>query len=185
MPGPAGRATDIVAGILWASAPHVRALATVRAVAPAGSAIGAGFIRNLVWDRMAGLPPLFGASDVDVVFHDPDGPTSERDAGIERRLGAAFALPWQVRNQARMHLGRVERPFHSLEDAVAHWPETATAVAARLDEDGVIEILAPHGLDDLLGFVVRPVPGREEACGARWARKRWGERWPLHFVGAA
>ena len=45
------------------------------------------------------------------------------------------------------------------------WSETATAVAARLG-DG-IELLAPHGLNDLLGLIAR-----------RAAEKGWFRRWP-------
>jgi hypothetical protein len=30
------------------------------------------------------------------------------------------------------------------------WPETATAVVVRLNRDGVIEVAAPLGLDDLV-----------------------------------
>jgi uncharacterized protein len=40
--------------------------------------------------------------------------------------------------------GPVE-PLMSIADAVATWPETATAVAVRLSHDGEVEVCAPLG----------------------------------------
>jgi hypothetical protein len=37
-------------------------------------------------------------------------------------------------------------PFSSAAEAIATFPETATAVAVRLERTGSIEVLAPHGL---------------------------------------
>ena len=72
------------------------------------------------------------------------------------------------------------RPMPTWRMRIAHWPETATAVAARLDPGGV-EILAPHGLADLLALVARPTPAHRAdpaAMLARIAAKSWLTRWP-------
>ena len=76
-------------------------------------------------------------------------------------------------------------PYRNSADAIRCWPETATAIAARF-RDGRLEVLAPHGLQDLLDLIVRPTPvfaGKIAAYRSRQASKRWKERWPkLTFV---
>jgi hypothetical protein len=75
-------------------------------------------------------------------------------------------------------------PLLSSADAVATWPETATAVAIRLlagDRGDRIEIVAPFGLGDLFGLVCRRNPrrGTVEEYGRRVRDKRIAQRWPL------
>jgi hypothetical protein len=166
----------------------MRCLAVLAAHGPAGAWIGAGFVRNAVWDHLSGLDteatPL---ADLDVVFHDPAIATAAHDARIESALCAAASdLPWSVRNQARMHERNGHRPYREVADALAHWPETATAIAARLGPQGV-EILAPFGVDDVLGMILRPTPAfrtKPEIPLARLEAKGWRTRWPrLRLVG--
>lgn len=157
-------------------------LAAVAAHGPPDAWIGAGFLRNAVWDALSGRDPgAIPPADLDVVFHDPADASPARDAAAEAALSAmAPGLPWSVANQARMHLRNGHAPYRDLADALAHWPETATAVAARLGPAGV-EVLAPHGLDDLFGLILRPTPAhraRPAAMLARAAAKAWTARWP-------
>ena len=90
--------------------------------------------------------------------------------------------PWSVRNQARIHRRNGDRPYRSGEDALRHRLETPTAVAMRRTATGSLEPLAPFGLDDLFGLVVRPTPHarrhRLAAYGARMADKGWPSVWP-------
>ncbi|MBL6458447.1 nucleotidyltransferase family protein [Belnapia sp. T6] len=147
--------------------------------------IGAGFLRNPVWDALSGFPPGHNPpGDVDVVWFDPARASTGEDAAIEAALQARHPLPgpdWSVRNQARMAARNGDAPYRDTRDAVAHWPETATAIAARWTPEGV-EVLAPHGLSDLFGRVVRPTPGfaerRPAAFAARLAAQDWTRRWP-------
>jgi hypothetical protein len=157
-------------------------LQSVAAHGPAGAWIGAGFLRNAVWDALTGRDPdAIAPANLDVVFHDVTDTSAARDAAAEARLKAAApAVPWSVTNQARMHARHGHPPYQDLADALAHWPETATAIAARLGPGGV-EILAPHGLADLLALVARPTPAhraRPSAMMARIAAKGWAMRWP-------
>jgi hypothetical protein len=163
-------------------------LAVLATHGPAGAWIGAGFVRNAVWDHLSGKDteptPL---ADLDVVFHDPDIATAEHDARIEAALSvAAPDLPWSVRNQARMHERNGHRPYRDVADALTHWVETATAIAARLGPKGV-EILAPFGVDDVLELIIRPTPAfrtKPEIPLARLEAKGWLTRWPgLRVVG--
>jgi hypothetical protein len=157
-------------------------LSTVASHGPAEAWIGAGFLRNAVWDALTGRDPdTIPAADLDVVFFDAANASSARDAAAEAKLAAAApGLPWSVTNQARMHDRHGHAPYRDLSDALAHWPETATAIAARLGPGGV-EILAPHGLADLLALIARPTPAhraRPAAMLARIAAKGWAARWP-------
>jgi len=68
---------------------------------------------------------------------------------IEKELETLLPnRPWSVKNQARMHQKSGFDPFTSAYDGVAHFPETSTAVAARI-YDEKLEFMAPYGLEDL------------------------------------
>jgi hypothetical protein len=144
--------------------------------------IGAGFVRNAVWDALHGrAPDCTLLNDVDVVFHDRADPAAVRDRVLEARLAAHVAgVPWSVKNQARMHTRNHEAPYVDTADALARWPETATAVAVR-PANGAVELLAPHGIGDLIGLLVRPTPAfmsRRDQVARRFAEKGWRARWP-------
>lgn len=162
------------------------AIDAVAALGPPGAWIAAGFVRNAVWDVLHGRAPVAAGpeSDIDVVFRDPAALSPERDEAIEAALRARRPdLPWAVANQARMGARHGDAPYRDLADALRHWPETATAVAVRMGAAGV-DILAPCGLDDLLGLrlrltdVARADPARRAAFRTRIEAKRWLERWP-------
>ena len=112
---------------------------------------------------------------------DADQPSAARDAAIEAALReSAPGLPWSVTNQARMHERNGHAPYADLADAIAHWPETATATTMRLRDDDV-ELIAPHGTVDLLHLVLRPTPAfaaRLDVIRDRIAAKGWRARWP-------
>ena len=159
-------------------------LAAVAALGLPDAWIGAGFVRNAVWDALHGLP--FGANppgDVDVVWFDPARASVAEDDAVEALLRMAWpGLPWSVRNQVRMAARNGDAPYISTLDAMAHWTDTATAVAARLGPSGV-EVAAPWGVDDLLAGVVRPTPVaavdpvRRAAFARRIEAKGWLRRW--------
>lgn len=159
-----------------------QALRLVARIGPPGAWIGAGFLRNAVWDvRHGRSPDVAGLADLDIVHFDAAALDPARDAAFEAALHAALPLPWSVTNQARMHGRNGHAPYRDTEDALAHWPETATAVAARWRK-GRVELLAPHGMEDLLGLILRPTPAferRREVIAARAAAKGWFQRWPL------
>jgi uncharacterized protein len=68
----------------------------------------------------------------------------------------------------------------SMADAVATWPEGATAVAARLTSAGRIAVCAPLGLRDLLGGIWRRNPRRISLAQSRLRleRQQVARRWP-------
>ena len=157
-------------------------LRSVSELALPEAAVGAGFLRSAVWDRLHGYRECTPLADIDVLYFDRRNLGRDREIAAETILRVrAPNLPWQVRNQARMHFGNGDAPYRDLEDALGHWLETATAVAARLAPDGRLSFIAPYGLADLFAGQSRPTPAgrrRLEAYRARMAAKNWPGRWP-------
>jgi uncharacterized protein len=161
-----------------------RVLAMVRSLGLPDCWIGAGFIRNAVWDYLHDRPPGRHAGDVDVIWLSPERAGPSEDEGLEAALRALDpSVDWSVKNQARMHLRNGDAPYASAVEAIGHWPETATAVAARQTAEGAYEIAAPFGLGDLFDLVLRPTP--RFAAGDKRAvyldsiqSKRWLAIWP-------
>ncbi len=144
--------------------------------------IGAGFLRNLAWDRLHGFTAPTPLADVDVLVFEPASGL-EREAEIEAALaGRLPAVPWSVKNQARMHLRNGDAPYRDTADALCHWLETPTAVAVRMDDGGTLELLAPLGVDDLLAMRITPTPhARKHRLGSYCERvldKPWARQWP-------
>ncbi|MFK3766122.1 nucleotidyltransferase family protein [Pseudomonas putida] len=145
--------------------------------------IGAGFVRNAVWDHLHGNASSPVSTDVDVIWFDGMNCTPEQDGALEAILRGQYSnVQWSVKNQARMHVQNDDEPYQSATDAMRYWPETATAVAVRLREDGTFEIAAPLGLDDLFELIIRPV-GRFATDKAaiyqdRVKSKSWLDVWP-------
>jgi uncharacterized protein len=165
----------------------MEALRAARDVDPPDWLVCAGALRNAVWDRLHGFATPTPLADVDVGFFDRDDLTPARDVEVTDALRARLpAAPWQAKNQAAVHLWYEERfgfavdPLASTADAVATFPETAVCVGVRLEPDDSLLVVAPYGLDDLLGLVHRHNPARASAelYEERLASKRIAERWP-------
>jgi uncharacterized protein len=180
--------TELVAGSDWL----MNLLRLVASLGLPDCWIGAGAVRDLVWDIRFGdgFTPA-NIADVDVVFFDPDDLTAEHESEIEEQLQRSDpSVTWDVKNQARVHhwfearFGHPAEPLTSTTDGISTWPETATAVAVRLRDDAGIDIAAPFGLDDLLDGVWRGnfVRVTDAEYQARLARKRPHERWPAVVV---
>jgi hypothetical protein len=181
--------TELVLGSEWLR--HM--LRVVAALDLPDCWIGAGAVRDLVWDTRFGdgFDPA-RVEDIDVVFFDPDDLSAEHEDAIEHGLHEQEpSVEWDVKNQARVHLwyearfGGTAHPLTSTTDGVSTWPEIATSIAVRLGrDDSEIEIAAPYGLDDLLDGVWRRNRNREynratdADCRARIERKQPHRRWP-------
>lgn len=144
-------------------------------------AIGAGAVRNRVWDALWGTQQP--AEDCDLLCFEPARTGPALEAALEAALRQrAPGLRWEAVNQAGVH--RWYRPAiaprRSLEEGVAGWPETATCVALRLEADGAFTLIAPLGLDDLFAGRLRANPACPDpaAFARRLASKRFLARWP-------
>lgn len=161
---------------ILAAGPRLAALLdAVADVGPPGAWVAAGAVRNRVWHHLHGRAGEPDDTDVDVVWHGAGD--ADADARYTAALRARLDAPWEVVDQARMGAA-------SAEAGVASFPETATAVAARRD-GGELQVLAPHGLADLVALIVRPSPGADPAAfRARLAAKRWRQRFPSVRIDA-
>jgi hypothetical protein len=143
--------------------------------------IGAGFIRNAVWDVLHGRPWQEPQSDIDVVYFDAVATDPSLAGRYEAFLKKSRpALLWSVKNQATMHLQNGDAPYCDTADALRFWPERCTAIAVRLFQ-GRLDLLAPFGIDDLIALRVRPTPKfalRLPLYQRRLKAKNWGARWP-------
>ena len=179
---------ELLRRLILASPWFVRVLESVRASGLPDAWVGAGVLRDLVWDgRERSFDPA-AVRDVDVPYFDPSNLDRARDDEADallRRL--APGIPWEAKNQAAVHLWYAAKfdgtPYpaaRSIEDAVSRWPETATSVAVRLDHRDDLQVLAPCGLRDLLGGVWRRNPAQVsvERSRLRLAAQRVRERWP-------
>jgi hypothetical protein len=148
--------------------------------------LGAGCIPQTVWNLMHGFNALDHIRDYDLTYFDPTDTSYEAE---DQRIQAAaelFAdLPAlvEVRNQARVHLwyedhfGYPIEPYRSVEEAIATWPTTASAIGVR-GIPGQLSVYAPFGLGDVLGMVARP--NRRQVTKQIYLRKvvRWQACWP-------
>lgn len=167
-----------------------RLLERVRSLNLSDCWIGAGFVRNAIWDFLHGRSSSPVSTDVDVIWFDATRCNPEEDEALENFLRALDpTIRWSVKNQARMHVKNGDEPYLSATDAMRYWPETATAVAVRLREDGSCEVAAPLGLDDLFGLVIRPAgrfaTEKEKIYQERFKSKNWMKIWPLLRFAAA
>lgn len=177
------RLHEIVINSAW----FMSVLRAVRELALPSWCVGAGALRNLVWDHLHGYTSPTRLADVDVAYFDVADLSAERDLELEQCLVALLpAVPWEVTNQAGVHVwfgahfGHAVEPLRSLAEAVASWPEYATSVALTLNRDDTLDIIAPHGLDDLFNCIVRrnPIRVSVETYRQRVLEKDYPQRWP-------
>ena len=152
--------------------------------------IGAGFVRNKVWDHLHGFDdagtPNSGGSDIDLIYFDGSDLTWEKEIAYDERLKAIVDANWSAKNQARMHIKHDrEDEYKNSEEALSEWIETPTCVAVRLENDDTLTLFVPHGIDDLVNLIVRPSPVYLNDLELFWSRvkgKHWQEKWPKLVV---
>lgn len=170
--------TDTLNSSPW----HMSSLRIVRELGLTDWAIGAGFVRNAVWDRLHRYGKHTPLADIDVLFFEHDNLDPALENQIESTLQKKLPnRPWSARNQARMHIRNQDQPYHSTVDAMSHWLETPTCVAARIDENDAISILAPFGLSDLVHMKGAPTPSglkKFDQYLERMTTKNWPMTWP-------
>lgn len=144
--------------------------------------LAAGFVRNLVWDKLHGFE---GArlSDIDFIYFCQQDMSPERDKYIEASLrGLSPDLPWSVKNQARMHNKNADKPYLSINDAMGHWPEKETALGVRLESNLLsfeFHLESAFGLASLFALKLSHNPKRElSVFRQRVEKKCWLEYYP-------
>jgi hypothetical protein len=143
--------------------------------------IGAGFVRNKVWDYLHGYSkPKVDTADIDLVYYDPNGNDQKTDEELSQRLRQETGINWEIVNEAYAHIWNNLPPYKSTEDALSMWPETATGIGVKL-EGGELKLVTPHGIDDLVNLIIRSSPkfaGGAAIVAERMKGKHWLEKWP-------
>ncbi len=144
--------------------------------------IGAGFLRNKVWNSIEG-DDSHSNSDIDLVYFDSKNISPETDWSYDEKMKRDFPnIDWEIRNQARMHYVNNFKPFNSTAEGISNWVETATCTAVKL-ENGKLKFLFCHGIDDLVNLVARPTKRFQTAelintFNNRIQKKDWQKKWP-------
>ncbi|MBF3254189.1 hypothetical protein HKW75_33870, partial [Pseudomonas aeruginosa] len=94
-------AEDILA-LIAADSSRLHLLRVLREVGPEGAWIGAGFVRNAVWDHLHGYGEATPLADIDVLHFAPRALDPQADADFEAALRRRCEAPWSVKNPARM-----------------------------------------------------------------------------------
>lgn len=146
--------------------------------------ICAGFLRSKIWDILHGFADRTELPDIDVIYFDEKNIAEAAEREAERKLRTLIPhIPWSVKNEARMHIRNNVPAYTSAVDAVAKFPETATALAVRLDSSDQLVLAAPHGVEDVIGLEVKPTPyfvkdkGRMTVYESRIKAKNWQRTW--------
>jgi len=95
--------------------------------------IGAGFLRNKVWDYLHGIKrDVADTNDIDLVYLNRDTPSEKYDYILSEKMSGTLGLRWEIKNQAHMHSRHNHQPYKSTAQAISHWIETPTCVAVTL-----------------------------------------------------
>ena len=126
--------------------------------------VASGGIAQTVWNRLHRFEPGFGIKDYDVIYYDKSDPSREREAAALSKATRIFKnlpVPVEVVNEANVHLwfekefgDPMPRPYASIEDAIGTFSTTAVCIGVRYN-NGVFDVCAPYGLDDLFGLLLR------------------------------
>ena len=99
-------------------------------------AIGAGFVRNKVWDCLSGnIKEGVDTNDIDLVYFDPNGNNQKADEKLSEELRKRTGINWEIVNEFYAHKWNNLPAYKSTEDAIFQWPETVSAVGVTLDKN--------------------------------------------------
>jgi hypothetical protein len=196
-----------VCEIIQADSQRMSCLHALQQLALPQGYLGAGFLRNAIWDFLHNKSTPTPLNDVDVIYFDADNTQRAKDTFYEMRLNEVLPqVKWQVKNQARMHVLHGHAPYKNCEEAISYWIEKETCVAIALstadrvalsasasasahlsssfETAGPFEILAPFGLQsNFAGTIsINPKYPRPDVFNERIQKKRWCEIWPTLTV---
>ena len=145
--------------------------------------IGAGFVRNRIWDALHGYDKNTPLADIDVVYYDKEDDSEETEKEIEKNLESLMPdIPWSVKNQARMHEMYGVSQYSSSEEAISRWVETPTCIGVSLKGDNVVVTGSDSVVGDVVNLTVRKNPDSpyipKEVYEKRVKGKNWKRIWP-------
>ncbi|MCJ7792374.1 MAG: nucleotidyltransferase family protein [Candidatus Marinimicrobia bacterium] len=148
--------------------------------------LGAGCLNQTVWNYLLGNEIEKGIGDYDLIYYDASNLNKRAEIREQKRLRDKFshlAVELDVVNEARAHLwfeedfGKKIDQYKSVEDAIRHWPTTATCVGVNKVNDKV-NVFAPYGLGDLLGMIIKPNKPSVIREVYEEKIKKWKCQWP-------
>ncbi len=157
---------------------RMNVLSIVRSLMLPDCYVAAGFVRNCIWDVLHDKQtPL---NDIDIVFFDRADPSGSRAKKVSKELNRMYPeMPWQVKNQAIMHLKNGDEAYHNTEHAMSYWPEKETAVGIAMNEDDSLSVASVFGLSSLFNGEITHNSNREiSVFFNRVKNKQWQEQWP-------
>lgn len=170
--------------VTWLIQDHhrMKVLEFVSALALPQCYVAAGFVRNLVWDHLHGVPVSTPLNDIDVVYFDEFETDARQSIEYEKTLSQQMpSVSWDVNNQAWMHHFNKDRPYANCRDAMRFWPEKETAVGIRKmpGEKLNFDCISGFGLESLFSLKLTHNPVKDETVFlSRVNNKKWLERWP-------
>jgi len=144
--------------------------------------IGAGFLRNKVWNALEGNSS-HSNTDVDLVYFNSSNFKPETDWSYDGKMEKDYPFAdWEIRNQARMHTIGNYKPYTSTADGISNWIATATCTAVKLD-GGKLKFLFCYGIEDLINLIARPIvkfqtPELIDTFYNHVQKKDWQKKWP-------
>lgn len=149
--------------------------------------IVSGALYNSVWNHLTGKPSGYGIKDIDIFYFDAQDLSYEAE-DIRIKQGDAvfsgYALPVEIRNQARVHLwfeehfGHGYAPLQSCEQGIDRFASKTHAVGLRLEENDTFNLYAPFGLNDIFSFRVTPNPIIDNRATHHAKALRAQQNWP-------
>jgi len=142
--------------------------------------LAAGFVRNLVWDKLQGHKEMTALNDIDLIYFNPSCISKEQDQIVEEALNAEMPkCNWSVKNQARMALNHGHDPYLDCIEAMSYWPEVQTAIGVTLLKEGGIRVRSPFSAHDVVRLAAtRNLKCTSNAFNSRLAKKGWEKLWP-------
>lgn len=167
-----------IINLLKSDGSRMRALTALSSLNLPDSYIAAGFVRNLIWDDLYQIKTAL--NDIDVIYYCAKDITPERDLMLQEKLKRLEpALPWSVKNQARMHLKHNHTVYKNSLDAMSFWPEKQTAIGVRLNQLSEIEISHCFDLSFQFNGLVEHNPNCPlDVFENRLLDKKWQAFWP-------
>lgn len=132
--------------------------------------------------------PDYGIKDYDLFYFDESDLSWEaEDAAIRQAMQALDGIDAEIeiRNQARVHLwypkkfGVPYEPLRRATDGIDRFLATACMFGVAASDDGVANVYAPAGFEDLERMVIRPNSLTNfDADAYNSKARRWKALWP-------
>ena len=142
--------------------------------------ISAGFVRNMIWDKLQGHKKRTSLNDVDLIYLDASNISSERDLQLQNNLIKAMSsCNWSVKNQARMSLKHGHEPYKNCVDAMSYWPEIQTAIGVTLTPEETLNVISPFSAKEVIKLSATRNPKcTSNVFQSRVIEKDWVKLWP-------